>query len=141
MCKAELNKSHTCHHKWLTIVKECKEGAGFDGNHLHRFKTARPGLFQPRYASTAANTCPECDKKADYNSKTTRMIVDNRMDRGTLGNGYTLTDGYGNALPVYQASSFYHWSPGYAGGYTTTSCGVTRMARPPQDPGCGCTIM
>ncbi|KAK6381976.1 uncharacterized protein PV06_03197 [Exophiala oligosperma] len=145
MCTVELVKSHTCRHKWVTIVKKCNRGsAGFDAGHLHHFEPARPGLFRSRYISAAAHTCPECDKKADYDASTTRIIVDNVYDRGTLGNGYTLTDGYGNPLPVY------HWGGGGGGGgygggqgYTTTSCGMTRMSRPSPSPdyGCGCNVM
>ena len=134
MCTAELVKSHTCHHKWVTIVKECNKDGGFEAGHLHHFEPARPGLFRSSYISAASHTCPECDKKADYNPSTTRIIVDNAKDRGTLGNGYTLTDGYGNPLPVY------HWGGGL-GGQGYTSCGMTRMSRPPPDYGCGCNVM
>ncbi|KAI1611584.1 hypothetical protein EDD37DRAFT_428904 [Exophiala viscosa] len=135
MCQAELNKSFTCRHKWLTIVRKCEDGGGFNDNHLHKYRPARLGLFHPKFASAAANTCPNCDLKGDYDTKTTRMILDDPRDRGTLGNGYTMTDGYGRPLLVY------NWNQ-YAG-YGYTSCGMTRTSAPAQmqDPGCGCTIM
>lgn len=135
MCQAELNKSYTCRHKWLTIVKECEQGGGFKDHHVHRYQPARSGLFQPKYASTAANTCPNCDLKGDYDATKTRMIIDKSQDRGTLGNGYTMTDGYGRHVPVYT------WNPGQYGGHGYTSCGMTRTSRAVQEPGCGCTIM
>ncbi|EXJ89358.1 hypothetical protein A1O3_02425, partial [Capronia epimyces CBS 606.96] len=102
MCQVESHKSQTCGHKWATIVKHCHEGAGFSENSVHAFTRARTGLFQPKYIPAPAGSCPNCDKKGDYDANETRMILGrkDKESRGTLGNGYTMTDGYGKPLPV-----------------------------------------
>jgi len=133
MCQTELNKSFTCRHRWLTIVKECQPGMGFN-QQIHPYTPARSGWFQPKYFSAAAKTCPNCDKKGEYDWNKTRIILDNKWDQGTMGNGYSMTDGYGRPLPGH------FWAP-YQSGYSFTSCGMTRASSRRGDPGCGCTVM
>ncbi|EXJ95324.1 hypothetical protein A1O1_00444, partial [Capronia coronata CBS 617.96] len=114
MCQVESHKSQTCGHKWATIVEQCHKGAGFSKTSVHPITKARTGLCQPRYISAPAGSCPNCDKKGDYDANGTRMILGKR-DRGTLGNGYTMTDGYGKPLPM---------SGSYPYGYSVTACGM-----------------
>ncbi|EHY58002.1 uncharacterized protein HMPREF1120_06020 [Exophiala dermatitidis NIH/UT8656] len=104
MCQIESYRSSTCGHKWVTIVKRCgSPGTGFNkDNAVHSYTRARTGLLEPKYLSVAAGGCPNCDKRGNYDANETRMILgpDNIDARGTLGNGYSMTDGYGNVLPV-----------------------------------------
>ena len=128
MCKTETYKSHTCNHKWMTIVKPCETGASFN-NQCHNWKPARSGLkkiTQPSYLSAPANSCPNCDKKGEYDAGLTRMILEKPSQMGNMLNGYNMpgggvtvtqpTDGYGAGIMVPGAS------------YTT--CGITRTSAP-----------
>jgi len=136
MCKTESFRSHTCPHTWKTVVEACHLG-GFNG-HQGAFQDdpARKGLFPPRYIAAPSKSCPSCDKKGDYDGNQTRIELKRSDYKGNLGNGYNMTDGYGQALPVRQ------WNSHLYGQQSFTGCGMTRT-RPVQqrEPGCGCTIM
>jgi hypothetical protein len=105
MCQIEKFQSHTCAHKWMSIVKPCRPNASFN-NRLHKYKPVRSGLqgfLQPGYISAPANTCPNCDRQGDYDAERTRFILESPANAGNLGNGYDMTDGHGNVLrPKYQ---------------------------------------
>lgn len=73
MCTVQFWKSRTCGHKWLTIKKSCQEGRGF--NNCPSFD---PGLARvqrgPSYWAPPGS-CPEHDKKGEYDGNTMRMIT------------------------------------------------------------------
>ena len=75
MCTATGFKSRTCAHKWLTITKPCGTGKGFDSCHLHSFDGENAFLGGPKYFWAPANSCPECNKKGQYNGNVTRMVL------------------------------------------------------------------
>jgi hypothetical protein len=142
MCQTETFKSHTCHHQWMTIVKPCRPNASFN-DQLHQYKPVRGGLrklTQSKYISAPANSCPNCDKKGDYDADTTRFILKSPWEAGNIGNGYNMTDGMGNVLqPRFAyAGSFMPPATSY------TACGVSRMSVPrqpwQQQGGC-CIVM
>lgn len=104
MCQTESFQSHTCAHRWMTIVKPCQPGTGFSSAHYHKYTPTRKGPLAARYVAAAANSCPSCDKKGDYDGNLTRMVLDQPSQTGGLGNGYTMTDGRGNVLPWGQGN-------------------------------------
>lgn len=104
MCQTESFQSHTCAHRWMTIVKPCQPGTGFSSAHYHKYTPTRKGSLAVRYVAAAANSCPSCDKKGDYDGNLTRMVLDQPSQTGGLGNGYTMTDGRGNVLPWGQGN-------------------------------------
>ena len=137
MCQVETFKSHTCPHEWMTIVKPCGPTASFKDQY-HRFKPARKSLGKtPRPISAPANSCPNCDKKGDYDANLTRIILKNAREAGNMGNGYNMTDGRGNVLqPARQHG-------GLPLGASYTACGVSRTSVPQQpwrQNGC-CVVM
>ncbi|KIW73544.1 hypothetical protein PV04_01651 [Phialophora macrospora] len=141
MCQTETFKSHTCPHQWMTIVKPCGPEASFR-NQYHTYKPARSGLkkfAQPGALSAPANSCPNCDKKGEYDANMTRIIIEKPWEAGNMGNGYNMTDGRGNVLHT-------RFAPGGHGppGARYTACGVSRTRVHPQQPweqnGC-CMVM
>ena len=137
MCQTEGFKSHTCQHKWMTIVSPCKPGAGFSTNNYHQYTRARPGPLAAKFISAAANSCPSCDKKGEYDGNVTRMVSDQKDQWGGLGNGYSMTDGQGNVLPYGQGNGTP--MPSHYG-YKYTSCGTVRVSQPGTSMGC-CNVM
>jgi len=145
MCKTEIFKSHTCPHKWMTIVAPCSKGASFK-NKYHRYTSAR-GMLAMGAIAAPANTCPNCDKKGDYDANMTRFILKGPWEAGNMGNGYDMTDGRGN---VIQPRYGYQYGNGHGTGGCMppgarhTSCGVSRTSIPQQpyygQPGC-CAVM
>jgi len=73
MCKTAFWRSGTCSHRWVTLVKPCADDRNFgncpyfaNGTAQGRYRGPLPAL---------ANTCPECDKKNDYDGDATRMVT------------------------------------------------------------------
>jgi len=145
MCQTESFASHTCAHKWMTIVKPCRHGGGFSSSNYHEYIPARQGAFAPRYIAATANSCPSCNKKGDYDGNLTRMVIENPAQMGGLGNGYTMTDGRGNVLPSGQGNVL---PSGQGNGFPVpvrySACGAARVGRPRPRAGQGmgcCAIM
>jgi hypothetical protein len=153
MCQTELFKSATCAHKWMTIVRPCTNTTSFSSSKYHTYKPVRKGPFAPKYITAPANSCPSCDKKGDYDSDMIRFVLRDGNGRrahvqgGNLGNGYDLTDGYGNVIqPQYAYGGMgygaaYGLGYGYGGypgvalmppGTMISGCGVSRTSMPQQ---------
>ncbi|OCT53490.1 hypothetical protein CLCR_10966 [Cladophialophora carrionii] len=131
MCQTETFKSHTCPHQWMTIVKPCGPKASFK-NQYHTYEPVRRGLkklIQPGAIPAPANSCPNCDKKGDYDANMTRIIIQNPWEAGNMGNGYNMTDGRGNVLHTRYAYGAYG-----PPGARYTACGVTRASVPRRQP-------
>lgn len=83
----------------MTIIVPCIPGRGFSTlPPAHEYKPVRNGLLDPQFVVAPPRTCPNCDMLGHYNANLTRIIME-RGQGGGLGNGYTMTDGYGNTLP------------------------------------------
>ncbi len=115
----------------MTIVKPCGPKASFK-NQYHIYKPARSGLkklAQPGALSAPANSCPNCDKKGEYDANMTRIIIQKPSEAGNMGNGYNMADGRGNVLHTSYARGGYG-----PPGARYTACGVARTSVHPQQP-------
>ena len=100
MCRVERFRSPTCPHKWMTIIAPCSPSSNFSTVQLniHIFQPVRNRIWDPEYVMAPPHTCPNCNMRSNYDATMTRIILEPGQGGG-LGNGYTMTDGYGNILP------------------------------------------
>lgn len=106
MCQTIFCKSTTCRHKWVKVLEPCQPGAGFSTlMAMHELKPMKLGFLRSSGIISLPFCCPNCDLRGNYDGNQIRMILSKNTDHGTLGNGYTLTDGYGGALSV---GNWYH---------------------------------
>jgi hypothetical protein len=143
MCQTESFKSCICSHKWMTIVSICEPGAGFNRYERHQFTKTRKGPLQSRFVSAGAHTCPSCDKKGNYDGNLTRIVLEKGQASGNLGNGYDMTDGRGNVIPVgghgdaQYPSGYGNGSPGY----TINGVAAPNQTRPSSAQVVCCLVM
>jgi hypothetical protein len=118
MCRATAFQSRTCRHRWLTITTPCSPAVGFDNAPHHRFDTDTALLGGPKYVPAPAHSCPECNKKGQYDGNRTRMVVGKDGFCG-VGEAGAPAYGWASAFGTGYAGSGYggYWYRGGFGGW------------------------
>jgi hypothetical protein len=107
MCHATGLRSSTCRHKWLTITSPCATGMGFNSLGIHKFHTSHTWWGSTKYFKAPMKSCPDCNKKGQYDGNKIRMVLDYGDDPvkyggpgGQMGGEYSGYGGYGTGMGV-----------------------------------------
>jgi hypothetical protein len=105
MCHATGLRSSTCRHKWLTITSPCAAGMGFNSLGVHKFHTSHTWFGGTNYFKAPMKSCPDCNKKGQYDGNKIRMVLDYGHDPikfggpgGQMGGEYNGYGGYGTGM-------------------------------------------
>lgn len=82
MCRAIGYKANACGHRWLVITTRCAPNMGFTNTPYHEFRVDGVSILgNPQYEKAPAGTCPNCDRRGQYDGNTIRMVL-GRSERG-----------------------------------------------------------